>query len=265
MAIKDSPVREYRTIIANSDDPGYVNRILVGTAVTGLVRAEWVQARQGVMTPVNWSQVQAMEFMQASIMPLNWQVADAQNIIVKHALERDFEWLLLWEHDVIPPPEAIQKLNNYILKEEVPVVSGLYYTRSRPAEPLVFRGRGTTFYEKWEVGDRVWCDGVPTGFLLIHMGILREMWKDSPEYKPMNKNFVTRRVFDTPRSVWYDQDSNQYNSVQSTSDLNWCNRVMKEKYFEKAGWHDIQRKRYPFLVDTSIFCKHINPNGEQFP
>jgi hypothetical protein len=41
-----SPVREYRTIVNDSDDPGYTNRLLVGTAVT-LTGQMRVRARPG--------------------------------------------------------------------------------------------------------------------------------------------------------------------------------------------------------------------------
>src|SRR5678816_4067717 len=74
----NSPVRPYRTIIQDSDDPGYVNRVLIGTAVTGLVRIEWVQARYGQLVPCNWSHVAMLSAMN-SYMPLRYQVADAQN------------------------------------------------------------------------------------------------------------------------------------------------------------------------------------------
>ena len=136
------PVREYRTVIRDGGDPGYVNRLFIGTPTTGLVRMEWVQGRYGQVVPMNWSNVQLTEWIDG-FAPLRYQVADAQNIIVQEAVARDFEWLLLYEHDVIPPPDAFIKLNRYIRDEQVPVVSGLYYSRSRPSEPLVFRGRGT--------------------------------------------------------------------------------------------------------------------------
>lgn len=263
MASGKSPVREYRTILEDSGDAYYVNRILIATPVTGLVRIEWVAGRYGQMIPVNWSQVNLNDAIQGGYYPLRYQVADAQNMIVQRAIERDFEWLLLWEHDVIAPPDAIIKLNEYITNEEVPIVSGLYYTRSRSSDPLIFRGRGTGAYKNWKMGQKVWCDGVPTGFLLIHMGIIRAMWDESPEY--VLKNQVVRRVFDTPRKLWYDPESGSYNSMAGTSDLEWCTRIMKEGFFKKAGWDKYQRKKYPFLVDTAIFCRHINEDGEQFP
>ena len=137
-----SPVRDYRTIIADSDDPGYTTRLIVGTAVTGLVRIEWVQGRYGQIIPANWSMVQMLQYLDSYI-PLRYQVDDAQNLIVREAIEKDFEWLLLWEHDTIAPPVALFRLNPYVRQADTSIVSGLYYTRSRPSEPLVYRGPGT--------------------------------------------------------------------------------------------------------------------------
>lgn len=248
------------------DDSGaeqYSTRLLLGTAATGLVRMEWVAARYGQTIPMNWSNVAYTQFINSYI-PLRYQVADAQNMIVKAAIEGNFEWLILYEHDVIPPVNAFLRLNEYMMREDTPVVSGLYFNRARPSYPLVFRGRGNGVYTDWEIGDLVWCDGVPTGLLLIHMGILREMWKDSEEYECYGTK--TRRVFMTPNHSWFNPDNpGEFLTTSGTSDLNWCERVMKGGYFGKAGWHDYEGKEHPFLVDTQIFCKHINPDGEQFP
>ena len=186
---KGSPVREYRTIIQSGGGAGYVNRIMIGTASTGIIRMEWSQARYGQIIPVNWSQVSMVEYMSGYV-ALDYQVADAQNVMVKYAIERDFEWLLFWEHDVLAPPDALMKINKYIRDEKTPVVSGLYYTRARPSEPLIFRGRGDGVFLDWKMGSPVWCTGVPTGFILIHVGILRAMWDESPEY--LARNVTTR-------------------------------------------------------------------------
>ena len=257
-----SPVRPYRTIVQDSGDPGYVNRLLLATPSVGTVRIEWVQARYGQIIPTNWSMVQLLQFMDSYI-PLRYQVADAQNLIVKQAVELDFEWLLLWEHDVIPPPDTLLRFNQYIREEQVPVVSGLYYTRSRPSEPLLYRGRGNSFYTDWKQGDKVWVDGVPTGLLLIHCGILREMWKDAEPYQlgPIQ----TRRVFETPNRVWFDPETGFFNTVSGTSDIDWCHKVIDGGYLAKAGWAEYADKEFPFLIDTNLRCAHINPNGEQFP
>ncbi len=97
------PKLEYRTVIKDSGDPGYINRVLIGTPCTGLVRIEWVMARYGQITPVNWSAVQMNHYLD-SYNPLRYEVADAQNIIVREAIEKDFQWLLLNEQDTMMPP-----------------------------------------------------------------------------------------------------------------------------------------------------------------
>lgn len=256
------PVREIRNVMKDSNDPGYTNRLLVGTATTGNVRMEWVMARYGQIIPTNWSQVQMIQYM-SSYVPIHYLIDDAQNMIVKECIEKDFEWLFLLEHDVVLQPDAFLRLNEYIREGKYPVVSGLYYTKTIPAEPMVYRGRGNSFYTNWKLGDKVWADGVPTGCLLIHSSILKAMWEESAEYNV--RGTITRRVFNTPRESWFDPNTGQYNSTTGTSDLDWCSRVIKDKFLEKAGWKDLQKQKYPFLIDTSIFCRQIDDNGVQYP
>ena len=256
------PVRMIRNITVDSGDPGYVNRILIGTATTGTVRMEWVMARYGQMVPPNWSQVIMHQFM-ASFVPIRFQVADAQNLIVAEAIEKDFEWLFLLEHDVVIPNDTFIRLNKYMKEQKTPIVSGLYFTRSLPSEPLIYRGRGNGSFDDWKMGDLVWCDGVPTGCLLVHMGIMREMWKDAEDYEINGRQL--KRIFDTPRRTWFDEKSGQFNTSTGTSDLDWCTRVIKGDYLRKADWADFADKAYPMLVDTNLFCWHINIDGQKFP
>lgn len=257
------PVRPVRTVVMDSGDPGYVNRLLVGTPATGLVRIEWVAARYGQLAPVNWSMAQLMQYM-AGTFPLRYQVADAQNVIVQDAIDRDMEWLLLLEHDVVIPQDTFVRLNRYMREGSAPVVSGLYFSRAEPAEPMVFRGRGNSYYTGWALGDVVPVDGVPTGCLLVHMGVLRLMHAESEAYTVGQGENVrrVRRVFETPRDGWFNPETNQYNMSATTSDLAWCDRVMAGSYLRRAGW---PVREWPFLVDTNIFCWHINPDGRMFP
>lgn len=269
---KNPVVREIKNIILDSGE-NYRNRIMVGTAATGLVRMEWVQARYSQLIPMNWSQVQFNYFFSGYI-PLRFQVDDAQNIIVRECIEKDFEWLWLLEHDVVIPDNTCMLLNDYMRKAEIPVVSGLYYSRARPSEPLVFRGRGNSVYDDWQEApgiakkgqELIWCDGVPTGCLLIHRSILKLMWDESPEYiiQTPNGAQITRRVFWTPRELTLS--NGMHNMTSGTSDLDWCDRVIRENILERAGWKNYSPDpKFPFLIDTHLFCKHINMDGEQFP
>lgn len=260
---KDKAI-EYKRILDDSGEQGYTNRLLVATPTLGTVRIEWVTARYGQITPTNWSMVQMLQYMNQYV-ALRYQIADAQNLIVKEAIEKDFEWLLLVEDDTCLPPDAFVRFNKHIRENKVPIVSGLYYTKSEPSEPLLFRGRGNSFYDDWDLGDQVWVDGVPTGCLLIRVALLKEMWKDSPEYRTNNGGQVVRRVFEFPEKVWFDEESETFNTLTGTSDLDWCTKVIEGGYIAKAGYPNIQKKPFPLLVDTNIFCKHIDPTGKCFP
>jgi hypothetical protein len=258
-----APALNYGTTVLDSNQE-FQHRMLVGTAATGLVRIEWVQGRVGQMIPCNWSMTTMWQALN-SFIPLRYQVDDAQNLIVREFINGGYEWLLLWEHDVIPLPDALVRLNDYMLRKDTPIVSGLYYSRSRPSEPLMYRGRGTSYVSDWKPGDVVWCDGVPTGFLLIHGSLLRAMWNDAETYTVAGQ--TTRRVFHTPLNIYFDEATGTFSTLTGTSDLLWCMKVIEGDYLRKAGWSAFadEHGAYPFPVDTRIFCRHINNDGEQFP
>lgn len=257
-----SPVRASHRILTNDDPLGYSNRILMGTPTRGTVRIEWHSAVRSMLVPANWGMVTMTQAM-STFVPVRFQVADAQNLIVREVVEKDFEWLLLLEDDTIPPPDLLVKLNGYMQRGEAPVVSGLYYLKSEPSEPLVYRGRGNGAFLDWKMGERVWCDGVPTGCLLIHSALLRAMWEDSETYAVGGN--TTRRVFESGAKSYVDPETGMVNTTACTSDLDWCWRVMEGDYFRKSGWTDFADKEFPFLVDTSIHCIHIAPDGRTFP
>ena len=238
------------------------NRVMIGIPMTGLLRAEWVLGRYGQVVPCNWSQVDCIQFLD-QYTPLNFLVADGRNIIIKNFMEGNFEWLWFIDHDVILPTYTVLKWNERMLSGDIPVWGGLYFTKSVPSEPLVYRGRGNSFYNKWKIGDQVWVDGMGMGNTIIHRSIIEEMWKDSKSY--VVGNVHTRQVFESPAKTWFDPETKSWFNFGGTEDLAWCSRVMDEGYFKKAGWSKYQGKEYPFLVDTTVFSKHIDFDGTQYP
>lgn len=251
-------------IIINKNLRRLNNRIIIGTPTLGLVRFEWAQARYGQIMPCNWSAGNAAVGF-SHFAPLNYLVDDAQNIIVQRAVNDNYEWMLFVEDDVILPVDAFIRFNEYMKSAKYPVVSGLYFLKSEPTEPLVYRGRGNSCFANFKVGDLVWADGVPTGCLLVHGSVLKLMWDESEEYQTASGH-VTRRVFETPRISYYDPEIMTYQQAVGTSDLYWCDRVIKDKVLKRAGWKGIGRRKYPFLVDTNIACDHIDLNsGYRYP
>lgn len=254
----------------NPNKKNWNNRILVAIPTTGLVRIEWVMARYSQIIPTNWSQVELTQWLN-SYAPLEYQLPDAENLIAKQVVLGDYEWLLSIEQDNVIPPDTFLRLNEYMIENKVPIVSGLYYIKSQPTEPILYRGRGNGSFRDFKIGDKVWCDGIPFGLTLIHGSIIKALWDESEEY--MVGNEMTRKVFALPNfnniNNGYDnnrKDSKQGNSyVRGTTDLNFCKRVMRDKIFEKAGWPKYQKMKYPFLVDTNILVQHIDNNGRIYP
>ena len=239
------------------------SRVMVGIALTGLVRAEWMIARYGQVIPCNWSQTDALQWLD-QYSPIEFLVADARNIIVHHCLAQGFDWLFQIDHDVILPPDCILKLNMRMLEGDIPMWSGLYFTKSTPSEPLIYRGRGTGFFKDWKLGDQVWVDGIPSGCTMIHSSVLKVLADESEEYEP-KPGMVVKKVYETPARVWYDPQQGNWFTAVGTEDLELCTRIMKNDILGKAGWKDYSDKEYPFLLDTSLFCKHIDNNGVQYP
>lgn len=238
-------------------------RVMIGVPVTGLVRVEWMMGRYGQTIPCNWSQVEAFQFITNQVSPMNFLVPDARNIIVQSFIEQGFEWLFFIDHDTIPPPHCFVHWNERMLKGDVPIFCGLYFTKSLPAEPLVYRGRGNGYYNKWKMGEEVWVDGIPMGCTVIHRSILELMWNESPEYETLGRK--CRQVFINPHFLYEDVETKSWFAATGTEDLEWCKRVVKEDIFKRAGWPDFAKKEFPFLIDTKVFCKHIDMNGRQYP
>lgn len=261
---QDNAPAEYLSQVVDSGVNTYQKRLLVGTPTTGSIRMEWAAARYGQAIPANWSKVDMLQYM-TSMIPLRYSIADAQNLIVQAAVEGDYKWLLLIEHDTIPPADGFIRFNEYMRSEEYPVVSGLYYTRSEPAEPMIYRGRGNSYFTDWLLGDKVMADGVPTGMLLINTKLLKAVYDDSPEY--IVGGYRVRRVFETISKSWLNAETNTQEALVGTSDLDFCKRVVEGDYMTKAGWPKLGNKKtkYPFLVDTNIACDQIEGDGTRYP
>lgn len=245
-----------------TNDGEWHNRLLVATPATGNIRMEWALARYGQIIPTNWSHVDVLQWLNPFV-PMRFLLPDAENIIAKNVVEGEFEWLLSIEEDNVIPTDAFIRINRYIQEKTVPIVSGLYFTKSHPAEPIMYRGRGNGAFHDWKYGDKVWVDGIPFGFTLIHGSIIKALWDESEEYEVNGQK--TRKVFRVPGAIIGSPESGAYSTVNGTTDLDFCTRIMENKIFEKAGWPEFQKKKYPFLVDTNLFVKHIDQQGRMYP
>lgn len=260
--VTDDKLKYNNTIIENTVT-NVQNRVLVGTPTLGNIRMEWAAARYGQIIPSNYSKVDMIQYM-TSYIPMRYSVADGQNLIVQEAVTKGYEWLILIEDDTIPPPDALLRFNDYIRHAKYPVVSGLYFTRSDPAEPMVYRGRGNSYFTDWKLGDLVKVDGVPTGMLLLDMRLVKAVYMDSEEYL-IAGGMKARRVFETPAKTWFDESKGSIEMLIGTSDLDFCTRVINGNYLAEH-WPKLAKEKYPLIIDTNINCMHIDRNsGTKYP
>lgn len=239
------------------------HRILIGIPMTGLLRSEWHLSYVGLVTPTNWSSAHAARPLD-HYSPMKFLVADARNIVTDQAVKNNFEWLFFIDHDVCLPYNTLTTLNKYMIKGDVPIFGGLYFTKSVPAEPLVYRGSGNGFFDKWKLGDKIWVDGMGLGCTVLNVKLLRAIWENSEEYE-VEPGVRPRRVFETPSTSFIDPETGAVNTFVGTEDLAFYKRIHEGGYYSKAGFPKIQRKKYPLLLDTNIFCPHVDFNGIMYP
>jgi hypothetical protein len=248
------------TVFHSEENPK--TSLSIGIPMTGMLRSEWVMARYGQTIPTNWSSIDLIHWID-QYSPIGYSVADARNLIADMAIKNNSEWLFFIDHDVILPPGILFKINEYMALKKYPIVSGLYFTKSKPSEPLIYRGRGNSYYRGWTIGQKVWADGVGLGCALINVKILKAISEVSEDYKTGGK--IIKKVFETPSGGIIDKTSGNITNRAGTEDLFFYDRLMNEKIYHKSGWPQIQKKKYPILVDTSMFCGHIDWSGNVYP
>jgi hypothetical protein len=248
--------------IIKSSVGSQTKRIFIAIPITGLVRAEWMVARYAQVIPCNWSQAEYFQWLDA-FSPLGFNVADARNVATDTFLKEGYEWIFFIDHDVVIPNCTLLWLNDLMQKGDTPIIGGLYFTRSVPSEPLIYRGKGTGYFHKWKMGDRVWVDGMGLGCHMIHKSILKTAWNNSPEY--LIGGTKVHKVFESPAATTFDPEKNTWSNLSGTEDLKFYWRLKDEGLLAKAGWKDLQKRQYPYICDTKIFCKHIDQAGTQYP
>jgi hypothetical protein len=239
------------------------NRVLIGIPMTGQLRSEWHLSYVALATPCNWSAAYSVRPLDHTS-PMDFLVAEARNIVADQAVRGGFEWLFFIDHDVCLPYNTLQILNKYMKDGNIPIFGGLYFTRSVPSEPLTYRGPGNSFYSKWKMGDKVWLDGMGLGCTVLSVKLLKAVWEDSEEYQ-IEPGVRPRRIFETPSTSFIDPETGAIRKISGTEDLAFYKRVKEGGYYAKAGYPKIQKRKYPILCDTSLFCTHICMSGIRYP
>lgn len=137
--------------------------VLVGTPTLQKIgpRWEWLDAYSALQIPLGAAH--------ARLRIYNEYVADARNILAQRALEQNCDWLLFIGDDNIVPPNIFELLSRHKKK----LVTGVYWTKSYPHMPYIWRDLMKGPYTDWKYGEFFKVDWAGCDTLLVHTDVFR--------------------------------------------------------------------------------------------
>lgn len=192
--------------------------IVVGIPSFGMVSTYFLQSRQAQQMPLVSSAFDKIV--------LNKPIAEARNEIVEFALSQNANYIYWLDDDVIPAPDAFMKL----YRHQKDIINGVYWSKSNPPMPLLFRNHLEGPYWNWRIGDLIEIDAAGNGLTLV-------------------KTDVYRTISEKLGGPWY---STEYSSFAGVKDTPYNNT--EDLYFywkaRKAG--------FKIWADTSVQAMHFD-------
>lgn len=194
--------------------------VVVGIPSFGMVSTYFLQALNSQQYPLVSSAVPKIV--------LNKPIAEARNEIVQFALDQGANYIYWLDDDVVAPPDAFLKL--YMAQKDI--VNGVYWSKSNPPMPLMFRNHLEGPYLDWHVGDFIEVDAAGNGLTLV-------------------KTDVYRKISETVGGPWYSTDYTSFKNATVSSPNN-----TEDLYF----YWKAKQAGYKVWVDTSVQAFHYEKN-----
>lgn len=213
---------------------------IVGVPTFGEVSIHFTMSLTTIAMPINFSN-------QFQIV-MGKRIDEARNEIVEATLSNPSKprFLFFLDDDVIMPPDALRKMIHRMenLPIDVAAISGVYYSKSEPGEPLIFQKQGCGSYYDWKVGDffQAWAAGC--GLVLIRSQALRDMI--AQQGQPL---FLIDYGL-------HKSGKGAYEARSITEDLYFYTKMGKT--IASNG------KPYSLWIDTSIQAMHYEKNSKKF-
>ena len=201
----------------------------------GMVRPEWAVSLACLQFPPN---------MTYTFLGTVGEPRDQARIkIAKQAMESNCGYLLFIDDDTALPHYAINKLMRELQTgdDNIMVCGGIYCSRSRPPEPMVYQELGTGTFWKWKQGEIFDCQGLATGAMMIKT----EVFSHLPE--PWFKDIGHVSEVDPEKDFIVPED---WSNVMVTDDLYFCDKVIK------AGFR--------IRAHGGVLCFHYDPDGTRY-
>ncbi len=207
---------------------------------------EWGLAIKALNPPINFNSIMATVPGMA--------VADARNHIVREALKHNAKYIFFVGDDTIPPAHTLRQLIFRMENDpKIGVVGGVYFTKSDPPAPLVFKENGAGSYWDWKVGEFFEVSGLGMDCTLLRTEIFQKL--PEPWFKTVDEDSFLSGV--NHAEMW-------------TEDLYFLDKLKKftdwKIYVDAgiiAGHYDWQSGRTFTIPPNSLPMRRMEFNGEK--
>jgi len=192
--------------------------VVIGIPSFGMVSTYFYQAMKSQQFPLVSSAFDKIV--------LNKKIDEARNEIVQFALDQGANYIYWVDDDVLPPPDAFLKMYTH----NKDIINGVYWSKSNPPMPLLFRNHLEGPYWDWHVGDLIEIDAAGMGLTLVKTDVYRKIEKEQG-------------------GPWYSVNYGSFPGVQASP----ANNTEDLYFYWKA-----RKAGYKIWADTSIQAYHYD-------
>lgn len=135
-----------------------------------LVTPDWALSLASLEMPINTNYSRAC----TKGVPID----EARNALAETAINNKAKYILFIDDDTAPPSFTIRRLMQILdTNPDAAVAGGIYFTKSVPPMPVVFKEDGEGPYWNWKFGDVFDCSGLGTGCMMVRTEAFRNIPK----------------------------------------------------------------------------------------
>lgn len=152
-------------------------------AVNGGISPKWVLNMMSVMKPMN-------QRFTGPVFIAGLEVGEAYNAAIRtifnHPELHNYKFMLTWEDDVIPQPDALLHLVDVAHETGADVVSSVYWSKGEAGFPMIYGDASDPEinFRPMHPNDETyrWCYGTGMGFTLFRLDQFEKYWPGETEW-----------------------------------------------------------------------------------
>ncbi len=196
----------------------------------GKVSITWAQAYRHVGGPLGCNMVELSP-------EVGKPIAEARNALMQSAIDANCDFIFFLGDDVLTPPDTITRMLQRMWENsDVHIVTGMYWTKTWPTQPYIWRGQQRGPYMDWKHGEF---------FKIDYAGVDCTMIRLTSEMKELGPDWFSTEW------TWEENEDKQGMVALNTEDFYFYTRA------RKAG--------LKLWCDSNIQCLHEDrESGEKF-